>query len=142
MQLRLFIEKSRDLSMDMNLSLIEKLSMKQKAQLLSNPIETILANVSELQSKITANRLQFSELSRTFKHLETQNWTEKYQPKRYDELLTDELTCRNIITWFSTWNPLVFKKEFKFSENKGMYFQYENKGVRPLLLNFPRSVSD
>jgi len=30
-------------------------------------------------------------------------WTAKYKPQKFYELLTDELTNRNILTWFNSW---------------------------------------
>ena len=36
-------------------------------------------------------------------------WLEKYKPKKYDELLTDEKTNRDVLTWLKSWDEQVFK---------------------------------
>jgi len=76
--------------------------------------------------------------------MEREIWADKYEPKMYSDLLTDEITCWNILIWLSSWNPLVFKKEFKKSiGNKNMYFtKTEFTSLRPLLLKFPWACTD
>jgi hypothetical protein len=39
----------------------------------------------------------------------TELWLDKYKPKKYDELLTDEKTNRDILTWLKSWDEIVFK---------------------------------
>lgn len=34
---------------------------------------------------------------------ENELWTKKYKPERFYELLTDELTNRNVLTWLNSW---------------------------------------
>ena len=36
-------------------------------------------------------------------------WLEKYKPKKYDDLLTEEKTNRDILTWLKSWDEIVFK---------------------------------
>jgi len=36
-------------------------------------------------------------------------WLEKYKPKKYDDLLTDEKFNRDILTWLKSWDEVVFK---------------------------------
>ena len=35
-------------------------------------------------------------------------WAEKYKSNKYFELLSDEQTNRSVLTWFKSWNELVF----------------------------------
>lgn len=37
-------------------------------------------------------------------------WVRKYEPKKFVELLTDERTNRNVLTWLKSWDQIVFNK--------------------------------
>jgi hypothetical protein len=37
-------------------------------------------------------------------------WVRKYEPKRFVDLLTDERTNRNVLTWLKSWDHIVFNK--------------------------------
>ncbi|CAD7079095.1 unnamed protein product, partial [Hermetia illucens] len=39
-------------------------------------------------------------------------WVEKYQPKKYIELLSDESTNRSLLYWLKMWDKVVFGREF------------------------------
>ena len=39
-------------------------------------------------------------------------YTEKYRPKHYSDLLTEEKINREILTWMKSWDDLVFNKKF------------------------------
>lgn len=36
-------------------------------------------------------------------------WTDRYMPQHFFELLSDEQTNREVLTWLKAWNPIVFK---------------------------------
>ena len=40
-------------------------------------------------------------------------WLEKYKPKKYFELLTEERTNREIQTWVKSWDEIVFGRSNK-----------------------------
>lgn len=44
--------------------------------------------------------------------LETSNklWVEKYRPKSYFDLLSDETTNRSLLTWLKMWDKMVFNR--------------------------------
>lgn len=44
--------------------------------------------------------------------LETSNklWVEKYKPKSYFDLLSDETTNRSLLTWLKMWDKMVFNR--------------------------------
>lgn len=44
--------------------------------------------------------------------LETSNklWVEKYRPKGYFDLLSDETTNRSLLTWLKMWDKMVFNR--------------------------------
>ena len=66
-------------------------------------------------------------------------YTEKYRPKCYSDLLTEEKINREILTWMKSWDDLVFNKKFvipkiaipmmnnSLSPNKP---KYNNKGLK------------
>ena len=39
-------------------------------------------------------------------------YTEKYRPKHYSDLLTEEKANREILTWMKSWDDIVFNKKF------------------------------
>ena len=39
-------------------------------------------------------------------------YTQKYAPKHYSDLLTEEKTNREILTWMKSWDDIVFNKKF------------------------------
>lgn len=52
-------------------------------------------------------------------------WVDKYKPKRYIDLLSDESTNRNLLHWLKMWDKVVFGKEFKLREEREA-----QKGIR------------
>ncbi len=45
------------------------------------------------------------------KHIPLSNnalWVDKYSSKKFFDLLTDEVTNRNVLTWLKTWDEIVF----------------------------------
>ena len=39
-------------------------------------------------------------------------YTEKYRPKHYSDLITEEKINREILTWVKSWDDIVFNKKF------------------------------
>ena len=39
-------------------------------------------------------------------------YTEKYAPKHYSDLITEEKVNREILTWMKSWDDIVFNKKF------------------------------
>ncbi|XP_065357892.1 chromosome transmission fidelity protein 18 homolog [Calliphora vicina] len=44
---------------------------------------------------------------------DTRLWVEKYKPRKYMDLLSDEMTNRSLLYWLKMWDKVVFGKEFK-----------------------------
>ena len=44
--------------------------------------------------------------------LKTLLFTDKYKPKTYSDLLTEEKTNREILTWMKSWDEIVFNRKF------------------------------
>lgn len=37
-------------------------------------------------------------------------WVEKYRPKKYVDLLSDETTNRSLLSWLKMWDKVVFNR--------------------------------
>ncbi len=47
----------------------------------------------------------------TTDHLVDSNlWVDKYRPKKYLDLLSDESTNRNLLKWLKMWDKVVFQR--------------------------------
>ena len=48
---------------------------------------------------------------------ETENslWVDKYTSVKFFDLLTDDLTNRNVLTWLKSWDEVVFPKKPKIN---------------------------
>lgn len=44
-------------------------------------------------------------------------WVDKYRPKSYLDLLSDESTNRNLLTWLKMWDKMVFNRNFQSEKN-------------------------
>lgn len=58
-------------------------------------------------------------------------WLEKYKPLKFCDLLTDEKTNRDILTWMKSWDDIVYGKKFNLPQkaaklNKGNEFGGSN----------------
>jgi len=38
-------------------------------------------------------------------------WVDKYAPKKFFDLITDELQNRNVLTWLKSWDEVVFPEK-------------------------------
>jgi chromosome transmission fidelity protein 18 len=45
-------------------------------------------------------------------NIKTLLFADKYKPKSYSDLLTDEKTNREILTWMKSWDEIVFNRKF------------------------------
>lgn len=61
--------------------------------------------------------------------VEDQLWVDKYAPKNFLDLLSDDKTNRSILSWLKEWDPYVFKVN--------LVFEYSNVS-RKLLLRLHR----
>ena len=43
----------------------------------------------------------------------TQLWSDKYKSERFFDLLTEESTNRNVLTWLKSWDEIVFPNRSK-----------------------------
>eukprot|EP01156_Anaeramoeba_ignava_P019278 Anaeramoba_ignava/a95237_5.p1 GENE.a95237_5~~a95237_5.p1 ORF type:complete len:190 (-),score=73.00 a95237_5:3-509(-) len=60
-------------------------------------------------------------------------WVDKYKPKNYLELLSDERTNREILSWIQNWkNP---KKETNTDQKSSKFNKFKNKNAKILLIS-------
>lgn len=108
--------------------------------LLDKPMDEILANREKMKLEKMSLQKEDSVMRSTGEV--GQLWAEKYEPTSYNQLITDELTCRNAMTWMKSWDPLVFRKEKKRSA-LGIFNVTQEGGVPvPLKMTYPKVVSE
>ena len=54
-------------------------------------------------------------------------WTEKYKSFKFFDLLTDEQTNRNVLTWFKSWDELVFDRNINLKMPQSMLYHNKEK---------------
>ncbi|CAH0720464.1 unnamed protein product, partial [Brenthis ino] len=102
-------------------------------------LRTTFASVWEEARKILEKKQQQKESTESIQEVTTnvmsELWVEKYRPKSYVDLLSEEPVNRALLHWLHLWDKIVFKKEVKttepqqrntFSKRTGQ-FQLSNK---------------
>ncbi len=54
-------------------------------------------------------------------------WLNKYRPKHFIDLLSDERTNREVLTWLKSWDACVFRNKVKTVIPKSSFFAMEDK---------------
>lgn len=110
---------------------------RRPAELLSIPISTLLQNAEqESFDKALANSKKFSEATKAFcegnlddtdqpaaassssQQAGQQNlWVDKYSPKSFFELLSDEKVNIDVIKWVKSWDGIAHRKAAKQQQN-------------------------
>ena len=69
----------------------------------------------------------------------TQLFTEKYRPQSYSDLLTEEKTNREILTWMKSWDEIVFQRKFHVPtiQVAPQFLKSSNKVNKPTLKEEP-----
>ena len=77
------------------------------------------AELGKLEAEYCKNVNAFSEddgdsqiSTKPITTTQTQLWVDKYQAKCYMDLLTDEATNRNVLTWLKSWDKYVFPEGY------------------------------
>ncbi|XP_057324055.1 chromosome transmission fidelity protein 18 homolog isoform X2 [Microplitis mediator] len=98
---RLYIRVKPDAAMD---------PIKVKSSgLLSVSYDKLKADAEKILAEKAKERLVMSRGSK--KKAEDVLWVDKYRPKKYLELLTDETTNREFLRWLKLWDKVVFNRE-------------------------------
>ena len=59
-----------------------------------------------------------SEVAATENIRDDKLWVDKYKPKKYVDLLSDETTNRSLLQWLKHWDKVVFNQEVKKKTEK------------------------
>ncbi|XP_030384049.1 chromosome transmission fidelity protein 18 homolog [Scaptodrosophila lebanonensis] len=71
------------------------------------------ANELVLQRMAPATQLPVAAAPAAASGAETEGlWVDKYKPRKYIDLLSDEMTNRSLLYWLKMWDKVVFGKEF------------------------------
>lgn len=65
--------------------------------------------------------------SNSVSHSGSDLWVDKYRPKRYLELLTDEHVNRSLLYWLKLWDKIVFDRDTTKRDRKIKSFSRFNK---------------
>ena len=76
------------------------------------------AELNRLTTAAFARSSEPSENIFTPEDVQTELWVEKYKPKSYIDLLSDDGTNRTLLMWLKLWDKLVFNKERKVKPKK------------------------
>lgn len=139
-------------SVSLQLNLLKNIVSKY-VKTSDHTIEEMLKSINDRKSFIASekNKVVSEERKIGIEDLpEHELWTTKYKPTKFHELLTDELTNRNILTWLSSWrkDEVKVKPGARFagygnqSKQKG-FFTVKNKNdqFKPREYNYPKLIS-
>jgi hypothetical protein len=107
------IYKEKDVKEDYDNQILSKWRI---FEFLGKPVKIIEESVQEMlknakcqkELRMTQNESN-TKIANDFENInlgklhETQLWVSKYRPQKFYELLTDELTNRNVLTWLNSW---------------------------------------
>ena len=72
--------------------------------------------------------------------IKNQLWVDKYTSQKFFDLLTDEMTNRNVLTWLKTWDEIVFpsnpKVNLKMPQSMVKTYQHSASYIKPPTTNF------
>lgn len=81
-----------------------------KQQIWNSARELVLKRLTETTKEVECEIVENFE--------EQDLWVEKYKPKKYVDLLSDEATNRSLLQWLKMWDKVVFGKEIVKKEEK------------------------
>ena len=61
---------------------------------------------------MSENNINMKSSTQKDEPIETLLYTEKYSPKSYSDLLTEEKVNRELLTWMKSWDDIVFNRKF------------------------------
>lgn len=98
---------------DMDVNAQDDIKDLIEQSLLEVPISKLRREIAEdTAEREVLNRVQEIKIEESLLlNRENQLWTEKYLPKSYFELLSDDKVNREVLTWLKTWDPVVFKRK-------------------------------
>lgn len=114
------LDKQKFSASDVNV--VDKFTMPDTASgLLSQPVSVLLQNAE--QDALLKVLQASSEVQNTILPLETsamteELWVNKYAPRSFTELLSDEHTNREVLSWLKQWDAAVFGNGIRNTEDE------------------------
>ena len=83
-----------------------QVNMNPEVEQINNDRDDMIANSASAAVKIDLSRADSSNNNSLL-------WVEKFRPKNFLELLSDDGTNRTLLRWLKLWDKVVFNKEVK-----------------------------
>ncbi len=93
-------------------SLLEVPVSRLKREILQEIVENKPAEDQTLSEQLAATSL-VANAERNQNQNQKLLWTDRYMPKNFFELLSDDQTNKEVLTWLKAWDPIVFPSEHK-----------------------------
>ena len=96
-------------------ALFEDFAEPYRESLLEVPVSRMIRELDE--ERLNRERIieevpiRTSSAAAEVNNPETLLWSDKYMPSNFFELLSDERTNREILTWLKSWDPVVFNRK-------------------------------
>lgn len=96
--------------------------LRSKYSLLSTSMSELkqqAANIGEMRALARESKMMQSQAAYSDSFLgpsipvDDQLWVDKYAPKNFLDLLSDDKTNRSILSWLKEWDPYVFKVRYR-----------------------------
>ncbi|XP_076761142.1 chromosome transmission fidelity protein 18 homolog [Xylocopa sonorina] len=98
------------------------------SNLLSAPYSELKAKAEEIiVENVKRASYETSNLSITKTVDDTELWVDKYRPKSYRDLLSDESVNKQLLHWIKLWDKVVFNRNYVQYKNKRQNFIFRNK---------------
>ncbi|XP_011151397.1 chromosome transmission fidelity protein 18 homolog isoform X2 [Harpegnathos saltator] len=95
-----------------------KQSTKPFTNLLSIPYKQLKAQAEEITRKKELSIQMISNLQETKNIVNDELWVDKYRPRSYIELLSDETVNRELLHWLKLWDKIIFNRNISKIKNK------------------------
>ncbi|XP_047143449.1 chromosome transmission fidelity protein 18 homolog isoform X1 [Hydra vulgaris] len=112
--------------------------------LLSTPFEQLKQEVQDKKKMRLEEQLIINNSARddnNHLHSKVDLWVEKYSPKRYTDLLSDDGTNRILLRWLKLWDDIVFNNGINNIKSQSVKKQFQQENISKLKENatsFPK----
>ncbi|XP_043280438.1 chromosome transmission fidelity protein 18 homolog [Venturia canescens] len=89
----------------------QSINTRPPSDLFQLPFSDLKREAEEIILKNAARASSLSEIESISKKSDDQLWVDKYRPRTYMELLTDESVNRACLRWLKLWDKVVFNRE-------------------------------
>ncbi|KZC08339.1 Chromosome transmission fidelity protein 18 like protein [Dufourea novaeangliae] len=96
--------------------------------LLSVPYSQLKAEAEAIMVQ-NAKRASCENLDSSTRHFipNDELWVDKYRPRSYIELLSDESVNRHLLHWLKLWDKVVFNRNYIQNKKKAQYSMFKNR---------------